>query len=47
MTFARDLANFADVSANNLTFRNLVINGAMQVAQRNTSVASLTSGDVS
>lgn len=42
MTFARDLANFADVSANNLTFRNLIINGAMQVAQRGTSTASIT-----
>jgi hypothetical protein len=26
-------------------FRNLIINGAMQVAQRNTSVASITTGD--
>lgn len=37
MTFARDLANFADVSANNLTFRNLIINGAINVWQRGTS----------
>jgi hypothetical protein len=45
MTFARDLANFADVSAQNQTFRNLIINGTMQFAQRNTSVASITTGD--
>ena len=37
MTFARDLANFADVSANNTTFRNLIINGAINVWQRGTS----------
>jgi hypothetical protein len=44
MTFARDLASFADSATQNLSFRNLIINGAMQVAQRNTSVASITSG---
>jgi hypothetical protein len=40
MTFARDLASFADQSANNLTFRNSIINGAMQVSQRATSFTS-------
>ena len=37
MTFARDLANFADVSAQNLTFRNKIINGDFGVWQRGTS----------
>lgn len=46
MTFARDLANFADISANNLTFRNLIINGAMQIAQRATSVASISTTSI-
>jgi hypothetical protein len=42
MTFARDLADYADLSANNQSNRNYIINGAMQVAQRATSVASIT-----
>jgi hypothetical protein len=42
MTFARDLASFADSASQNLSNRNLIINGAMQVAQRGTSVASIT-----
>jgi hypothetical protein len=42
MTFARDLASFADSATQNLSFRNLIINGDMQVAQRGTSVASIT-----
>jgi hypothetical protein len=37
MTFARDLANFADVSAQNLTFRNKIINGDFGIWQRGTS----------
>ena len=45
MTFARDLANFADVSANNLIFRNSIINGAMQVSQRATSFTSTGSAN--
>jgi hypothetical protein len=35
MTFARDLANFADISANNITFRNIIINGGFSIDQRN------------
>jgi hypothetical protein len=45
MTFARDLANFADVSAQNLTLRNAIINGSMQVAQRGTSFTSTSSAN--
>lgn len=40
MTFARDLANFADVSAQNLTFRNKIINGDFGIWQRGTSFTS-------
>jgi hypothetical protein len=49
MTFARDLANFADTSANNQTFRNIIINGGFSIDQRNsgssqtfTAAAALT-----
>lgn len=35
MTFARDLANFADISANNTTFRNIIINNGFSIDQRN------------
>jgi hypothetical protein len=45
MTFARDLASFADSALQNLSFRNLIINGTMQFAQRATSVASITTSD--
>jgi len=45
MTFARDLASFADSASQNLSNRNLIINGAMNIAQRATSVASITSSD--
>jgi hypothetical protein len=42
MTQARDLADLAGAAdAGTITGRNLIINGAMQVAQRSTSVASL------
>jgi hypothetical protein len=44
MTFARDLASFADSASQNLSFRNLIINGAMNIAQRATSVTGITSG---
>tara|TARA_B100001248_G_scaffold242025_1_gene209232 strand:+ start:16614 stop:17657 length:1044 start_codon:yes stop_codon:yes gene_type:complete len=44
MSRARDFADLAgSADAGGLTGRNLIINGAMQVAQRNTSVASLSS----
>ena len=42
MTFARDLASFADSATQNLSFRNLIINGDMQIAQRGTSTAGIT-----
>ena len=44
MSRARDFADLAgSADAGGITGRNLVINGAMQVAQRSTSVASLSS----
>jgi hypothetical protein len=39
MTFARDLASFADSATQNLSFRNLIINGDMSVDQRNNGAA--------
>jgi hypothetical protein len=45
MTFARDLAGFADNATQNTTFRNILVNGAMQLAQRGTSFSSITSGN--
>jgi hypothetical protein len=42
MTFARDLASFADNASQNQSFRNIIINGKMEVAQRGTSTASIT-----
>jgi hypothetical protein len=45
MTFARDLASFADSASQNLFFRNILINGAMNISQRATSVSSITTGD--
>jgi len=42
MTFARDLASFADSASQNQSFRNIIINGKMEVAQRATSTASIT-----
>ena len=44
MTRARELADLAGVSETALSNRNLIINGAMQVAQRGTSVTSISSG---
>ena len=45
MSRARDFADLAgSADAGGLTGRNLIINGAMQVAQRGTSTASVTSG---
>ena len=45
MTRARDFANLAgSADAGGLTGRNIIINGAMQVAQRGTSESSVTSG---
>lgn len=45
MTQARDLADLAGAAtAGTITGRNLIINGAMQVAQRGTSAAGLTDG---
>jgi len=38
--------SFTTVSSGSLPFKNIVINGDMQIAQRNTSVASITSGDI-
>ena len=46
MTIARELANLAGVSETALSNRNLIINGAMQVAQRATSVTGV-GGDAS
>jgi hypothetical protein len=43
MTVNRDLADYAQVTTQNPSFRNLIINGAMQVAQRGTSVTGLSS----
>ena len=43
MSKARDLANFSDV-APDIGRKNLIINGAMQVAQRGTSASGLTNG---
>ena len=42
MSKARDIANLAGVSETPLSNRNLIINGAMQVAQRGTSVTGQT-----
>ena len=45
MSRARDFADLADsADAGGLTGRNLIINGAMQVAQRGTSTSSVSSG---
>jgi len=45
MTQARDLADLAGAAtAGTITGRNLIINGAMNVAQRGTSAAGLTDG---
>jgi hypothetical protein len=45
MSRARDFADLAgSADAGGLTGRNLIINGAMQVAQRGTSVTGVTSG---
>ncbi len=44
VTLASDGTCTANIT-NNLSNRNKVINGAMQIAQRNTSVTSITSGD--
>ena len=46
MSRARDFADLAgSADAGGLTGRNLIINGAMQVAQRGTSKASVSAGD--
>ena len=46
MSRARDFANLAgSADAGGLTGRNLIINGAMQVAQRSTSVADIGGAD--
>jgi hypothetical protein len=45
MTFARDLASFADNATQNVSFRNILVNGAMQIAQRGTSFTGITSGN--
>jgi len=44
MTRARELANLAGVSETALSNRNLIINGAMQVAQRGTSTSITAAG---
>ena len=43
MSKARDLANFSDV-ASDIGRKNLIINGAMQVAQRGPSSTGVTGG---
>jgi hypothetical protein len=40
-----NLSGYQTKASNQFPYRNLVINGDMQVAQRNTSVASLTAGE--
>ena len=40
-----NLSAYQTKALNQFPYRNLIINGAMQVAQRNTSVASITTGD--
>ena len=42
-TFVDDVAVTGDLTANNFAGRNLIINGAMQVAQRGTSFAAISS----
>ena len=41
---ADDAVTNAKVSYNNNQFRNIVINGSMDLAQRSTSVSSISSG---
>jgi hypothetical protein len=44
MTFARDLASFADSASQNLTFRNKIINGDFGIWQRGTSFTNNATG---
>lgn len=45
MSFARDLADLGrSLDTSSLSFRNMVINGAMMVAQRGTSLSGLSTG---